>query len=168
MAATGQPVSVVKSAQRNSAFVKKAPSGEWQTLIRATSQLQSHRQGTKAAAKCVYQTVTRSTQSCCSSYVCITALLHACLHHCAAACMFASLCCCMHVASLRCCMHVCITALLHAWLRHCAAACMLHHCAAACMFCSSLSKQHQLVVDLSACGVCQVFCFIACHLRTSS
>ena len=140
MAATGQPVSVVKSAQRNSAFVKKAPSGEWQTLIRATSQLQSHRQGTKAAAKCVYQTVTRSTQSCCLSYVCITALLHACLHHCAAACMF---------ASLRCCMHVCITVLLHACCITALLHACLHHCAAACMVASLRCCMH--VASLCCC-----------------
>lgn len=48
MAATRQPASVLKSAQRNSAFVKKTPSGEWQTLIRTTSQLQSHRTGSLA------------------------------------------------------------------------------------------------------------------------
>ena len=78
-AATGQPVSVLKSVQRNSAFVKKTPSGEWQTLIRATSQLQSHRTGTKAAVKCLgpNRNVTYSTHSCC-------------LPHCAAAWMFCS------------------------------------------------------------------------------
>ncbi|DBA98841.1 TPA: hypothetical protein ACH3X1_014603 [Trebouxia sp. C0004] len=48
MAATGQPMSVLKSEQHNSAFVKKAPSEEWQTLIRATSQLQSHGTGNLA------------------------------------------------------------------------------------------------------------------------
>ena len=35
----------LKQAKRNPAFIKKAPQGEWQTLIRATSNLQPLRTG---------------------------------------------------------------------------------------------------------------------------
>ena len=35
----------IKQAKRNAAFIKKAPQGEWQTLIRAASNLQLTRTG---------------------------------------------------------------------------------------------------------------------------
>ena len=39
-------VSCLRKAKVNPAFVKKAPSGEWQTLIKATSDLQQTSAGT--------------------------------------------------------------------------------------------------------------------------